>query len=163
MKKLIDKIGKHNLMVIIVATLIVILIIVGIILASKIGKKENPGDMSDGYDISDQVVNAPGTKVITNDNLDAMKCLEGICISKVNVYANDDHGRVECNVTNNNTEVQSGYIRVRINNAAVTVAYRNLAPGETRSAYAAWGGKEVVSVDDYSLEKLTQEELDAIK
>ena len=107
MKKFIKE--HRNIVIIIVSVLLVLLIIIAIILATK-GHK-NLKKMPNEYIIQEREVELPGTKVVSNDNLNSEQCLDGICVSNVVIHSTTDQGRVECTITNksdNNIYTLSG-------------------------------------------------------
>ena len=154
MKKFIKE--HRNIVIIIVSVLLVLLIIIAIILATK-GHK-NLKKMPNEYIIQEREVELPGTKVVSNDNLNSEQCLDGICVSNVVIHSTADQGRVECTITNKSEKKKKGYLKLVFNDKKLVVSYATLAVNDSTKAYAQFSGYSLQDVSDYSLEKVTKEE-----
>lgn len=153
-----SKLTKNDKWMIIISIAIIVLIILIIILASKADKKRDGKVTDDGYTIKDEVVELPGTNIITNDGLNATKCVDDICISEVKIYSAEGIGRVECNVTNNTSIVKDGHLEMTLGENKILITYKSVAPGETRTIEAEYGGGTIGNVEDYSIRVLTPAE-----
>ena len=155
--------SKRNLLIIIISSVIVILLIIIVIFAFKHKDNMFDKDATNGYNILDEVIEIPGTNIISNDSLNEEKCLDDICVSNVKIYAVDNTGRVECVVKNNTANVKSGYLKLTASGQTVLIAYKELGPGESVNAIAGYDGKSISSADSYTIENLTKKEQKAIK
>lgn len=151
------KFTKNDIMIIITTIILIILLVLIVVLASKGNKKEDKA-ATDGYVISDEVVELPGTNIFTSDALNATKCIDDICTSNVKIYASEGIGRVECDVTNNTDKVADGYLKLTAGELDLLIAYVNVNPGETKKVEAGYGNLTLTNADDYSIRVLTPEE-----
>ena len=151
-----------KLLVSIIAALVALAVIIVVVL---VWNKSNQFDKnsSNGYEISDEVVEMPGTNTISNEALDEEKCLDDICVSEVKIYAVGKAGRIECIVKNNTDTVKSGYLKLTASGQTVLIAYKKVEPGQTIKAIAEYNGKSINEADGYTIEKLTKEEIKSIK
>ena len=153
MKKFITE--NMRIIIIILSILILLLIIIGLVLITNSTKDKN--DQTD-YTISNEVVELPGTKVLKSDKLAEEHCLDNICVSDVIIYTVNNEGRMECNITNKSNDTKSGYLRLKFNKESLIISYQDLLPDSSSKATAQYTNKKINDVDDYSLEKLTNEE-----
>lgn len=150
-------IENKNLKIILPIILFFVLILI-VALASKADKNRDDKVLEDGYTISNEVVELPGTNIISNEALNATKCIDDICLSDVKIYSAEGIGRVECMAVNNTSEVKSGNIEITLGEAKILISYKNLEPGESRKLEAGYGGGTIENVNDYSIRFLTPEE-----
>ena len=158
MKEFIKK--KIKIITIFMSGLIVI--IIGIILAINISNErkqllENMTDVNN-YVIKEKVIEMPGTKVISNDALKSTHCLKDVCISNVTIYADGKDGRIECLVKNNSEKTISDYLKIKINDNSLVIAYDNLRPGKESKSTVRYSGMDFTNITDYSLKELTAKE-----
>lgn len=154
MKKFITE--NMKIIIIILSILILLLIIIGLIFAAKTTKDRN--DQTD-YTFSNEVVELPGTKILKSDKLAEEHCLDNICVSDVIIYTVNNEGRMECNITNKSNDTKSGYLRLKFNKESLIISYQDLSPDSSSKATAQYTNKKIDNINDYSLEKLTKEEI----
>lgn len=148
-----------KLIIIILSILILLLIIIGLVLISKSSKNE---EGFNDYEISNEVVELPGTKVVKNDTLKEEHCIDKICVSDVVIYKTDKDGRVECNITNKNENTESGYLRLKFNEIHLIVAYKNVLSNSSSKAVAQYTNMDIKDIGNYSVEKLTKKEIKSL-
>lgn len=149
-----------NRKTLIVLIIIVVLILVGVILAVffKPESKAKPN----AYDFEGEVVELPNTVTYTNDKLNEKHCIEDICIGNVTFYYNDLEGRVEYTITNNSKTTRSGYLKMVFNDQELSVIYKDLRPKKTINSRSQYMGMEIKDKSNYSLRKMTKEEISKI-
>ena len=155
MKKKINE--NMKLIIIVLSILILILIVLALVLISKGNNTSGSGNR-----ILDEVVELPGTKIITNDKLKQDHCLNDICVSDVKIYIIDNDGRLECKVVNNSKKTKSGYFKLVFQSTSFIIAYRDLKPGIFEKSVAQFTNKKITDTSDYVLEELTKEEQKSI-
>ena len=147
------KINENMKSIIIVLSILILILIIGALVL--IGKSNKNGYANI---IESEVVEFPGTKVISNDNLKKEHCLNDICVSDVNIYKVDNKGRLECKVENKSEQTRSGYLKLKFQETSFTIAYRDLKPGIFEKSIAQFTNKKITDTTDYVLEELTKEE-----
>lgn len=152
----------NNIMLIIAA--LIVICIATIIVSVVSYRRNNPQDNThkNNYDISEKVIEMPGTKIITNDNMKAEHCLNDICLTNATFYSNGKVGRVECIIINKTSEVKSGYLKLLVNGKNLILSYDNLEPQSEKKAIIRYKGADLSSVEDYTLSNLSDQEVKAI-
>lgn len=153
------KINKKKLILIIII-IALILVLVGISLFGPQNEKEEKKKLS--Y-ISDEYVELPGTVTITNDALNSYHCIDFVCVSNVKIYYVDNDGRVEYTITNFSDKVASGYFKLNFGNTYILASYNKLKVNKSVNATTMFISKDLSQATDYSIERLSDEEISKIK
>ena len=151
MKKIIAK--NMKLVVICLSIILALCIIISLFLISKTNKENITN-----YEIVDEVVELPGTNIISNDNLSINHCLNDICVSDVTIYKAGNNGRLECSIVNNSTKTKTGYFKLVFPETYFIIYYDELNPGIPEKSIAQYTNKKLTDTSDYKLEELTKEE-----
>ena len=155
------KIGKIMILLIIMVVIFIITVILSVITYDENNLEEDT--VKNNYIISEKVVEMPGTKIITNDNMKAEHCLNDICLTNTTFYNNDKVGRVECMIINKTSEVKSGYLKLLVDGKSLVLSYSELEPQKEELVTIRYKGADFSSVEDFTLSKLSRQEIKAIK
>ena len=155
MKKKINE--NMNLIIIVLSILILILIILSLVLISKSNSTTGSENI-----ILDEVVELPGTKIISNEKLKQEHCLNDVCVSEVSIYKVGNDGRLECKVENKSEKIKTGYFKLVFESTSFIIAYRDLKPGIFEKSVAQFTNKKITDTSDYVLEELSKEEQKSI-
>lgn len=158
MKKKILNFIKKNIKLIIIALIFILGIVIIVSVISIKSDKEKGYKEENKYRISDEVVEVPGTKIITSDRIKERHCLNDICVTNMTFYTYGKDGRIECTVKNESEEEKSGYIKIKVNGISLIANYDNLVPGKESKTVARYTGVEFTDIEDYTLEELTKKE-----
>lgn len=149
-----------NRKTLIIVIIIVLLIIVGVVLAICFKPESNA--KPNAYDFENEAVELPNTVNYTNDKLNEKHCVGDICIDNVTFYYNDLEGRVEYTITNNSKTTKSGYLKMVFKDQELSIIYKDLGPKKTIKSRSQYMGMEIKDKSDYSLRKMTKEEISKI-
>ena len=158
MKKFIKE--NKTVSTIIISVILILLITLLVLLLKKDKEKGEP--FPNNYIFENRVVELPGTKVVTNDDLNAEQCIDEICVSNVKIYSTKTEGRIECTVTNKGEQTKSDYLRVIFGDKGVVIHYTNVNPGESKETVAQFRNGSLQDAANFTLEKLTKKEKKAI-
>ena len=158
MKKFIKE--NKTVSIIIISILFVLIVAILVLLLRKDNKNSEP--LPNDYIFEDKVVELPGTKVVTSDDLNAEQCIDDICVSNVKIYSTKTEGRIECTVTNKGEQTKSDYMRVKFGDKGVVIHYTNVNPGESIETVAQFRNGSLQDATSFTLEKLTAKEKKAI-
>ncbi len=154
-----EKFVKENKdSLILFATVLAFLLAIIIVALTSKKLQNEVENMGNEYIFEDKVVELPGTKEISTDELKAEHCLDTICITDVTVYSTESEGRIECTVTNKGEESASGYLRLKFGEKGVVVHYTDISPEDSSKVVAQFKGGSLQDATDYTIEKLSKSE-----
>ena len=146
--------------IIIIVIIILILVLIGLII--KLCFKPKRGITGNNYIIPKEVIELPNTVTYENEELSSKHCIDDICIDNAIFYYNDEEGRVEYTITNNSDEIKSGYLKMIFKDQELIIIYKDLLPKKTVNSRSQYIGMEIKDKSDYTLKKLSKEEIGKI-
>jgi hypothetical protein len=149
------------LIVVIIIVLIILLILAFFGSLEKFENKEIDNDKQ--YNFTGNFVELPNTVTVSNSSLSTQHCLNNICISNLKIYYIDNDGRAEYTITNNSSSTASGYLKINFGSESLIAVYKNLNAGSSITTISMYNSKDLSGVTSYTLEQLTETDLESIK
>ncbi len=160
MRKFIIKHAK-----LLVSVLLVFLIVLGLVEIfhfSKIEKEQMKKRPVNNYIFSRENIEVPGTETYTNEVLQNPHCLDSICITGATFYYIGDSGRVDYTIENHSNQSATGYLKMNFGDNHLIIAYRSVPANGKVTNTSQYVNVTFSSKEDYSLEALTEEELNRL-
>lgn len=152
---------SRKILIYIIIAILLILFSIMIIFVIKPSKKHKDS-WENRYNFSKEVVELPGTKKYTNDEIKKAHCVNNICVEDVLIYYADEGGRIEYRVTNKSSKTASGYLKIVYDKHEFVVIYKDLKPNDSINSISEFKGIKIGENENYTLKKLSKEEIKKI-